>query len=152
MDSKKNFPKKLQRWRTNASQQQILWCTVSVSKLQNAQFGSPSKRPIILRCFFTGASPVRNAFTFLSWSVLNLRRSSARSMEFSYTSILLKVVNDRLRARWPGYLGLAFGRRESRPSLHAEDQLWKTAKCTDWHHWIRTRNRGRETVFKSRQV
>ena len=50
--------------------------TISVSNLQNLQFGSPSNRPIIFRCFFTRASPVSNATTILSWSLLNLSRSS----------------------------------------------------------------------------
>jgi hypothetical protein len=62
-----SFPKYLQLLGANASQQQIIWYTVSVSDLQNLQVGSPSKRPIIIfRCFLTGAWPVRNATTNLS--------------------------------------------------------------------------------------
>ena len=48
-----------------------------VSDLQNLQVRSPSKRPIIFRCFLTGAWPVKNATTNLSWCLLSLSRPSA---------------------------------------------------------------------------
>jgi len=57
--STSGFPKTLQRRRANASQQQIICCTVSISFLQNLQVGSPSNRPIVYRCPLTGACPVR---------------------------------------------------------------------------------------------
>jgi hypothetical protein len=52
-------------------------CTVSVSFPQNLQVGSPLNRPIVRRCFLTGACPVRIATTILSWHLLNLSRLSA---------------------------------------------------------------------------
>jgi hypothetical protein len=59
--SASSFPKNLQRCRANTSRQQIVWCTVSVSILQNLQVGSPSNRPVICRCLLTAACPVRTA-------------------------------------------------------------------------------------------
>ena len=51
------FPKTLQRWRANASQQQIICCTVSVSFLQNLQWG----------CFFETVQ-WNDCTAWLSWS------------------------------------------------------------------------------------
>jgi len=72
-----SLPKTLWRWRSNASQQQIICCNISVSNLQILQVGSPSNRPIIYRCPLTGACPVRIATIIFSWCLLNLSRSSA---------------------------------------------------------------------------
>jgi hypothetical protein len=55
-----------------------MWCTISASFLQNLQVGSPSNRPMVRRCFLTGACPVRIATTILSWRLLNVSRLSAR--------------------------------------------------------------------------
>jgi hypothetical protein len=60
------FPMTLKRRQANASQRQIICCTVSASFLQNLQVGSPSNRPMVRRCFLTGARAVRIATTILS--------------------------------------------------------------------------------------
>ena len=52
-------------------------CTVSVSIPQNLQVGSPSNRPIVRRCPFTGACPERIATAVFSWCLPNLSRASA---------------------------------------------------------------------------
>jgi hypothetical protein len=75
LGSAKDFPKDLLRWQAKASHQQIIWCDISVYILQNLQFGLQSNRPIIFRCFLTGAWPVRDA-TAVPSSVLNLSRPS----------------------------------------------------------------------------
>jgi hypothetical protein len=76
--SNSRVPKTLYRWRPKASQQQIMCCTVSVSFPQNLLVESLSNRPIICRCFLTGACPVRIANTILSRRLLSLSRLSAR--------------------------------------------------------------------------
>ena len=52
-------------------------CTVSVSIPQNLQDGFPLNRPMVHRCPFTGACPVRIATTVFSWCLPNLSRLSA---------------------------------------------------------------------------
>jgi hypothetical protein len=53
------------------------YAVLSAFFLQNLQVGSPSNRPMVHRCFVTGACPVRIATTILSWCLLKLSRSSA---------------------------------------------------------------------------
>jgi hypothetical protein len=71
------FPKTLKCWWANTSQQQIIYCTVSSSFLQNLQVGSPSNRPMVRRCILTGARLVRITTTILSWCLFSLSGSSA---------------------------------------------------------------------------
>jgi hypothetical protein len=70
------YPNTLKCWWVNASQQQIMCCTLSAS-LQDLQVGSPSNRPMVRRCVLTGACLVRIATTILSWCLLRLSRSAA---------------------------------------------------------------------------
>jgi hypothetical protein len=70
------FPKTLWRWRANASPQQIIWCNLSVSFLQNLQVEPPSNRPIMTRCFLTVVCPVKIATAVFRRHLLNLARSS----------------------------------------------------------------------------
>ena len=92
--STSGFPKTLQLWRANASQQQIICCTVSVSFLHNLQVGSLSNRPIVHRCPLTGACPVRIPTTIFSWCLQSLSMSSAL--------ILHGLPVKSLPCLWPG--------------------------------------------------
>jgi hypothetical protein len=70
--STSGFPKTLKRWRANASQRQIICCTVSATFPQNLQVGSPSNRRVL-----TGVCPVRIATTILSGGLFSISGSSA---------------------------------------------------------------------------